>query len=260
MSYETILYEKREGVATITLNRPQALNAFTPQMNQELLDALKDGNRDKTVRCFLLTGAGDRAFCAGQDLKERSPDKKGSLGESLRVRYNPIILAIRRTEKIVLCAVNGVAAGAGCNLTLACDLRIASDNARFIEAFVRVGLGSDCGGSYFMPRLIGLSKATELFLLGEPMTAHDALRYGLVTKVVPGTELEVEARTMAEGLARGPRSTGLIKRTLNRSMYADLEAHLEYEAYIQEIAGRSSDYDEGVRAFGEKRPPVFRGE
>ena len=159
MSYETILYEKRDGVATITLNRPEALNAFTAQMNRELLDALKDGSRDKAVRCFVLTGAGDRAFCAGQDLKERSPDRKGSLGESLRSRYNPIILAIRRTEKIVLCAVNGVAAGAGCNLTLACDLRIASENARFIEAFVRVGLGPDCGGSYFMPRLIGLSKA-----------------------------------------------------------------------------------------------------
>lgn len=260
MSYDTILYDKQGGVATITLNRPNALNAFTPEMNKELLDALKDGDRDKEVRCFVLTGAGERAFCAGQDLKGRTPDKKGSLGESLRVRYNPIILAIRRTEKPVVCAVNGVAAGAGCNLTLACDLRIASDNARFIEAFVRVGLGPDCGGSYFMPRLIGLSKAMEMFLLGEPMSAEEALRFGLVAKVVPITELARETRTIAERLAHGPRSVGLIKRAMNRSIYAELEGQLEYEAYIQEIAGQTKDYDEGVLAFVEKRAPVFKGE
>lgn len=259
MSYETLLYEKRDGVATITLNRPEARNAFNREMNRELLDALRDGDRDEEVRCFVLTGAGDRAFCAGQDLKDRAPERKGSLGESLRSRYNPIVLAIRRTEKIVLCAVNGVAAGAGCNLTLACDLRIASENARFLEAFVRVGLGPDCGGSYFLPRLIGLGKATELFLLGEPLEAEDALRYGLVTRVVPVPELAGEARAMAERLARGPRSAGLIKRALNRSMYGELEAQLEYEACLQEIAGRTSDYDEGVRAFMEKRTPVFEG-
>lgn len=259
MSYETLLYEKRDGVATITLNRPRALNAFNREMNRELLDAIRDGDRDDAVRCFVLTGAGDRAFCAGQDLKDRAPERKGSLGESLRSRYNPIVLAIRRTEKIVLCAVNGVAAGAGCNLTLACDLRIASENARFIEAFVRVGLGPDCGGSYFLPRLIGLGKATELFLLGEPLEAEEALRCGLVTRVAPASELAGEARAMAERLARGPRSAGLIKRALNRSMYGELEAQLEYEACIQEIAGRTSDYDEGVRAFMEKRAPVFQG-
>ena len=260
MSYATILYDKQDGVATITLNRPDALNAFTPEMNKELLDALKDGDRDKEIRCFVLTGAGERAFCAGQDLKGRSPDKKGSLGESLRVRYNPIILAIRRTEKPVVCAVNGVAAGAGCNLTLACDMRIAADNARFIEAFVRVGLGPDCGGSYFMPRLIGLSKAMEMFLLGEPLSAEDALRYGLVARVVPIAKLAQETRTIAERLAPGTRRVGLIKRAMNRSMYAELEGQLEYEAYIQEIAGQTKDYDEGVVAFMEKRPPVFKGE
>lgn len=260
MSYATILYDKQDGVATITLNRPDALNAFTPEMNKELLDALKDSDRDREIRCMLLTGAGERAFCAGQDLKGRTPEKKGSLGESLRLRYNPIILAIRRTEKPVVCAVNGVAAGAGCNLTLACDLRIASENARFVEAFVRVGLAPDCGGSYFMPRLIGLSKAMEMFLLGEPLSAQQALHYGLVAKVVPLDELAQEARSIGQRLAHGPRSVGLIKRAMNRSMYAELEGQLEYEAYLQEIAGRTRDYDEGVLAFMEKRTPVFKGE
>jgi 2-(1,2-epoxy-1,2-dihydrophenyl)acetyl-CoA isomerase len=258
MAYETILYGKENGVATITLNRPQALNAFTPQMNAELQAVLKDADEDPGVRCFLITGAG-RAFCAGQDLKGRTRDQRGSLGESLREKYNPMILRIRRTEKVVLAAVNGVAAGAGCNLALACDLRIASEEARFIEAFVRVGLAPDCGGSLFLPRLVGLSKAMELFLLGEPVDAQEALRIGLVAKVVPPTALAKTAREMAERLARGPRSIGLIKRAVNRAFLSELESQLEYEAYLQEIAGRSADYDEGVRAFLEKRTPVFTG-
>ncbi len=258
MSYETILYEKQNGVATITLNRPQALNAFTPEMNSEFQNALKDAEEDKSIRCFLITGSG-RAFCAGQDLKGRTKEQRGSLGASLRERYNPIILRMRRTEKIVLAAVNGVAAGAGCNLALACDLRIASQEAKFIQAFVRVGLGPDCGGSFFLPRLVGLSKAMELFLLGEPIDAQEALRLGLVAKVTPANELASAARDIAERLAQGPRSIGLIKRAVNRSLLPELEAQLEYEAYLQEIAGRSADYDEGVRAFLEKRSPVFTG-
>ena len=258
MSFETILYEKQNGVATITLNRPQALNAFTPQMNLEFQDALKEADQDKATRCILITGAG-RAFCAGQDLKGRTPDQKGSLGESLRERYNPMILRMRRTEKIVIAAVNGVAAGAGCNLALACDLRIASVDARFIQAFVRVGLAPDSGGSFFLPRLVGLSKAFELLLLGEPVDAEEALRIGLVAKVVPSDELPQVASDIAGRIARGPRSIGLIKRAVNRSLLPELEAQLEYEAQLQEIAGRSADYDEGVRAFLEKRAPVFTG-
>ncbi len=258
MSYETIIYEKQNGVATITLNRPQALNAFTPQMNAELQDALKDADQDKNIRCFLLTGSG-RAFCAGQDLKGRTREQRGSLGASLREKYNPIILHLRRTEKVSLAAVNGVAAGAGCNLALACDLRIASEEAKFVQAFVRVGLSPDSGGSFILPRLVGLSKAMELLLLGEPVDAGEALRIGLVAKVVPPTELSKAAREMAERLAHGPRSMGLIKRAVNRAFLSELEAQLEYEAYLQEIAGRSADYDEGVRAFLEKRPPVFTG-
>ena len=258
MSYETILYEKQNGVATITLNRPQALNAFTSQMNREFFNALRDAEKDGETRLIMITGAG-RAFCAGQDLKERSPGQKGSLGQSLREKYNPIILRIRGMEKIVLAAVNGIAAGAGCNLALACDLRIASEEARFIEAFVRVGLAPDCGGSFFLPRLVGLSKAMELFLLGEPVDAQEALRIGLVAKVVPSDEFPGRAREMAERLARGPRSIGLIKRAVNRNLQSELESQLEYEANLQEIAGRSADFDEGVKAFLEKRAPVFTG-
>lgn len=258
MNYEAIIYEKQNGVATITLNRPQALNAFTPQMNTELQEALKDADQDKNIRCFLITGAG-RAFCAGQDLKGRMRGQRGSLGASLREKYNPIIARFRRTEKIVLAAVNGVAAGAGCNLALACDLRVASQEANFIQAFVRVGLAPDSGGSFILPRLVGFSKAMELLLLGEPVDAQEALRIGLVAKVVPAAELSKTALELAEKLARGPRSIGLIKRAVNRAMLTGLEDQLEYEASLQEIAGRSTDYDEGVRAFLEKRPPVFTG-
>ncbi len=258
MSYETILCEKQSGVATITLNRPQALNAFTSQMNSEFMSALRDAEKDGEIRSIVITGAG-RAFCAGQDLKARSREQRGSLGQSLREKYNPIILRLRDTEKIVLAAVNGIAAGAGCNLALACDLRIASEEARFIEAFVRVGLAPDCGGSFFLPRLVGLGKAMELFLLGEPVDAREALRLGLVTKVVSANQLPRTAREMAEKLARGPRSIGLIKRAVNRTLKVELENQLEYEAYLQEIAGRTADFDEGVQAFLEKRAPVFTG-
>ncbi|HEY2986621.1 MAG TPA: enoyl-CoA hydratase-related protein [Candidatus Binatia bacterium] len=258
MSFENIIYGKQNGVATITLNRPEAMNAFTIQMNGEIHQALKDADEDKSIRSIVLTGAG-RAFCAGQDLKGRTPEKKGSLGASLRERYNPIILRLRRTEKISLAAVNGVAAGAGCNLALACDLRVASEAAQFIQAFARVGLAPDCGGSIILPRLVGLSKAMELLLLAEPVDAEEALRIGLVAKVVPADKLAGTAREIAEKVAHGPRSIGLIKRAVNRAIMHDLATQLEYEAYLQEIAGKSADYDEGVRAFLEKRTPVFTG-
>ncbi|HEX2227226.1 MAG TPA: enoyl-CoA hydratase-related protein [Candidatus Binatia bacterium] len=258
MSYETILYEKQHGLATIILNRPQSLNAFVPQMNQEVLHALKDGERDEDVRCLMITGAG-RAFCAGQDLKARTPDQKGSLGASLREKYNPMIRQIRQMEKIVMAAVNGVAAGAGCNLALACDLRIASEDAKFIQSFVRVGLAPDSGGSFILPHLVGLSKALELLLLGDAVDAKEAQRIGLVARVFPGPEFAGSAKSIGEEIAKAPRGIGLIKRAVNHANLANLDADLEYEAYLQEIAGRSADYDEGVRAFLEKRPPVFTG-
>lgn len=258
MTYETIIYEKLNGVATIILNRPQALNAFVPQMNKEVLEALKDGERDKEVRCLMVTGAG-RAFCAGQDLKGRTPEQKGSLGASLREKYNPMIRQIRQMEKIVIAAVNGVAAGAGCNFALACDLRIASEEAKFIQSFVRVGLAPDSGGSFILPRLVGLSKALELLLLGDTVDAKEAQRIGLVARLFPAAEFTASAHAVAEQVARAPRGIGLIKRAVNHANLARLESDLEYEANLQEIAGRSADYDEGVKAFLEKRAPVFTG-
>lgn len=258
MSYETILYEKEHGVATITLNRPQALNAFVPQMNQEVLEVLKEGERDPEVRCFMITGAG-RAFCAGQDLKGRTPDQKGSLGASLREKYNPMIRQIRQMEKIVIAAVNGVAAGAGCNFALACDLRVASAEAKFIQSFVRVGLAPDSGGSFILTRLVGLSKAMELLLLGDTIDAQEAQRIGLVARVFAAAEFAKSAKEIAQRVAQAPRGVGLIKRAVNHANLPNIEADLEYEAHLQEIAGRSSDYDEGVKAFLEKRAPVFTG-
>jgi 2-(1,2-epoxy-1,2-dihydrophenyl)acetyl-CoA isomerase len=258
VAYETILYDKQNGVATLTLNRPQALNAFVPQMNKEVMAALKDGERDKEVRCFMITGAG-RAFCAGQDLKGRTPEQKGSLGASLREKYNPMIRQIRQMEKIVIAAVNGVAAGAGCNFALACDLRVASEDAKFIQSFVRVGLAPDSGGSFILTRLVGLSKAMELLLLGDTVDAMEAQRIGLVARVFPNAEFAARAREIAERVAGAPRGIGLIKRAVNHANLPALESDLEYEAHLQEIAGRSADYDEGVRAFLEKRAPVFTG-
>ena len=258
MAHETIIYEKNQGVATITLNRPQSLNAFVPQMNQEVLEALKDGERDQAVRCFMITGAG-RAFCAGQDLKGRTPEQKGSLGASLREKYNPMIRQIRQMEKIVVAAVNGVAAGAGCNLALACDLRVASEEAKFIQSFVRIGLAPDSGGSFILPRLVGVSKALEMLLLGDTIDAQEALRIGLVARVFPAADFPRSARDIAARIAASPRGIGLIKRAVNHANLPSLESDLEYEAHLQEIAGRSSDYDEGVLAFLEKRAPVFTG-
>jgi len=259
MAYETILYTQDEGVLTITLNRPDTLNAFNGLMGAELIDALKKAERDPAARCIVLTGAG-RAFSSGEDLKARQAEGITEFGSTLRNRYNPIVLSIRNMDKPVLGSINGVAAGAGCSLALACDLRIASEKARFIEVFVRVGLVPDSGSSFFLPRLVGLGKALEMAFLGDEVGAEEALRLGLVNKVVPPAELESATRELALRLAKGPtKAIGLAKRAMNRALSMDLEELLEYETHGQEIAGASAYYKEGVAAFTGKRQANFTG-
>jgi 2-(1,2-epoxy-1,2-dihydrophenyl)acetyl-CoA isomerase len=257
---DTVLREQAGGVLTITLNRPDALNAFTVEMKEALLAALKDAARDRATRVVLLTGAG-RAFSAGQDLKERQAPGVADLGTELRTRYNPIILAMRRLEKPIVGAINGVAAGAGISIALACDVVIAAQSARFIEAFGKVGLVPDTGSSWFLPRLVGYARAAEMMLTADPVDATTAERIGLINRAVPDDQLMAEATAIATRLAAGaPLAMGLAKRALNRALESTLEEALEYEAQLQSVAGRSADHREGVAAFVEKRKPDFRGE
>ncbi|MGH2349529.1 MAG: enoyl-CoA hydratase-related protein [bacterium] len=256
---DTILLERREGVFTITLSRPDVLNAFNDQMSAEMQEALREAERDPAARCLVITGAG-RGFCSGQDLRDRAGNTAFSFVDSLRRRYNPIIAKLRSIEKPVLAAVNGVAAGAGCSLALACDLRLASAKASFIEVFARVGLVPDSGSTFFLPRLVGLGRAFELCYLPDPVTAEDALRIGLVNWVVPQEEFALRVAQIAERLAQGPtKGYGLIKRALNHNLAVSLESALEYEAMLQEAAGRTADHREGVAAFLAKRDAKFTG-
>jgi 2-(1,2-epoxy-1,2-dihydrophenyl)acetyl-CoA isomerase len=258
----TVLVEvdAETGLATLTLNRPDALNALTVPMKQELLAALRRVERDAAVRAVILTGAG-RAFCAGQDLRERLQPGAAPLGVEVRERYNPIIRAMRALPKPIVAAINGVAAGAGASLAMASDLRVASEAASFALAFGRVGLVPDSGATWFLPRLVGGTRAAELALLGDPMSAADALRLGLVGRVVPAEQLATEARSVAARLAAGaPRAIALTKRALNATWERDLDAALDYEAQLQDIAGRTKDHAEGLAAFMEKRQPRFTGE
>jgi 2-(1,2-epoxy-1,2-dihydrophenyl)acetyl-CoA isomerase len=257
---ETILRESAGGVLMLTLNRPDALNAFNVEMKEALYQALKDAARDANVRVIVLTGAG-RAFSAGQDLKERRAPGATDLGTELRSRYNPIVLAMRRLEKPIIGAINGVAAGAGLSVALACDIRLAAQSASFIEVFGRVGLVPDTGSTWFLPRLVGPARAAEMIFTTDPVDAATAERFGLVNRVVPDDQLLAEANALATRLAQAaPRALGLAKRALNRALESGLEDTLEYEAQLQSIAGRSTDYREGVAAFVEKRPPRFTGE
>jgi 2-(1,2-epoxy-1,2-dihydrophenyl)acetyl-CoA isomerase len=252
--------DAESGVATLTLNRPDALNALTVPMKQELLAAWRRVERDASVRAVILTGAG-RAFCAGQDLRERLQPDAAPLGVEVRERYNPIIRAMRALPKPIVAAINGVAAGAGASLAMASDLRIASEGASFALAFGRVGLVPDSGATWFLPRLVGATRAMELALLGDPVSAADALRLGLVGRVVPAQQLAAAARSVAARLAAGaPRAIALTKRALNAAWERDLDAALDYEAHLQDMAGRTKDHAEGLAAFIEKRRPRFTGE
>lgn len=255
-----IRIETSEAITTIMLDRPDALNAFDRAMKEELLEALKAAERDRTVRVLILTGAG-RAFSAGQDLKERHEPGASDLSVELRTHYNPIILAMRRIEKPIVGAINGVAAGAGFSLALACDLIVASEAARFIQSFVRIGLVPDTGSTWLLPRLLGPARAAEVAMLAEPIDAATAERLGLVNRVVPADRLMDEARSLARRLAEGaPLALGLTKRAIRQSLGSDLASQLDLEAQLQAVAGRSRDHAEGVAAFVEKRPARFTGE
>jgi len=259
---ETVLVEldAEAGVATITLNRPDALNALTVPMKQALLAAFRRVERERAVRAVILTGAG-RAFCSGQDLRERLEPEAAPLGVEVRERYNPIVRAMRGLPKPIVAAINGVAAGAGASLAMACDIRIASDEASFALAFGRVGLVPDSGATWFLPRLVGATRAAELALLNDPVSAADAVRLGLIGRVVPAAELAAEARAVAARLAAGaPRAIALTKRALDAAWTHDLDAALEYEARLQDLAGRTNDHAEGMAAFMAKRRPRFTGE
>ena len=259
---ETVLVELdgEAGVATVTLNRPEALNALNVPMKQALLAVFRRLEREAGARAVILTGAG-RAFCAGQDLRERLEPGAAPLGVEVRERYNPIIRAMRGLPKPIVAAINGVAAGAGASLAMACDIRIASDAASFALAFGRVGLVPDSGATWFLPRLVGATRAAELALLNDPVSAVDAVHFGLVGRMVPAAELATEAKALAARLAAGaPKAIALTKRALNAAWEHDLDAALDYEAHLQDMAGRTKDHAEGMAAFLEKRQPRFSGE
>jgi len=257
--FKAILYQVDNGIATITLNRPDVFNAFDDTQSYELQDALKLAKRDKEVRVIVLTGAG-KAFCSGQDLKAIANAENRSLRDSLDKRYNPIIKAMRSMPKPIIGRINGVAAGAGCSLALACDFVVASEYASFIEVFINVGLVLDSGSSYFLPRLVGSARAFEMSTMGSKVKAEQALEWGIINRVAKADELDSVVDEVAQYYANAPtKAVALMKQMLNKSFHSDLGEMLEYEACCQEIAGNSADYKEGVSAFNEKRKPKFTG-
>ena len=263
MADETMLTARDGGVLTVTFNRPEVLNAFDDRMIGELGEILKSAERDAAVRCLVLTGAG-RGFSAGQDLgafveRGQRPDAP-SIGEHLRSGYNPLVLRLRGLEKPVVAAVNGVAAGVGLSLALACDLRVAAENAVFTLGFSKIGLIPDGGASFMLPLLVGLGRAAELAFTSDRIDAQEAHRLGLINRVAPPDELLAETHKLARQLAALPtRAIGLTKRAFNRAILPDLAEWLDYEAHMQEIAGRTEDHQEGVQAFLEKRKATFTG-
>ncbi len=263
MTFEHLLYDVQNGVCTITLNRPDVLNALNEKLNYELKDAFTQAGTDESVRVVVLTGAG-RGFCSGADLKSEAAFKSGpgerSLADAVRNRYNPMILSIRNLRKPVIGRLHGVAAGAGCSLALACDLLVASEEAVLAEIFIGIGLVMDAGSTWFLPRLVGPMKAFELATMGTKVGAKEALAIGLVNKVVPADQLDATVTQVAGYYATAPTKTiGLIKGMLQKSYGFTLEEMLEWEALCQDAAGRTQDHREGVQAFLEKRKPNFTG-
>lgn len=261
MEYQHLIAAIDADVLTVTMNRPEVLNSCNRRMASELREVFEMAGSDDAVRSVLITGAG-RAFCAGQDLAEAAPPEgtpAPDIGDIVR-GYNALILALRKLEKPVVAAVNGVAAGAGANLAFACDIVIAADTATFIQAFVKIGLVPDTGGTFFLPRLIGLARAASLVMLGGKLPAAQAKEWGAIYDVVPAATLLDTAGKLARELATQPtRAIGFTKRALNASLGNDLEAQLKLEAELQRLSARTADYKEGVRAFQEKRAPTFTG-
>ncbi len=262
MSYETIKYQVNQGIATLTLNRPDVFNSLNEVMHAELKSALKEVQKDKSLRVLIITGEG-RAFCAGQDLNDRSVnngDEKLDLGESIERKYNPLIKTIYNLEMPVICKVNGVAAGAGVGIALACDFIIAHEKVSFIQAFCKLGLVPDSGNSFFLPQLVGMARAKELCMLGDKLPAKTALEYGLISRVYPLDTIDEEVQNLAVHFSTAPTyGLSLIKKALNESVNNTLDEQLELEKNLQRAAGHSSDYKEGVAAFLAKRAPEFKG-
>lgn len=258
--FEHILWSVENGVARITLNRPSVFNSMHHAMRQEVLTALDLCRNEDGIRAVYLTGAG-RAFCAGQDLQEVVDPNGPALHDILASGYNPMVRAIRNLEKPVVCAVNGVAAGAGANIAFACDITVAAASASFTQAFSKIGLIPDSGGTWTLPRLVGLQRATALMMLSDKISAEEAAAMGLIWKVFPDDAFAAESLRIAETLAQMPtRALGMTKRALNRAFSNDFNAQLALEDDLQTQAGQTHDYQEGVAAFLEKRKPVFRGE
>jgi len=262
MNYENILFNIADGVATLTLNRPDKLNSFTQAMHDEVRHALHKVGADKSVRVFVLTGAG-RGFCAGQDLSDRAVEpgaRPVDLGDSVEKNYAPLVLALRALPMPVICAVNGVAAGAGANIALACDIVLAAKSASFVEVFCKLGLIPDTGGTYFLPRLIGGARAMGLAMLGDKLSAEKAEAWGLIWKAVPDDELAAETQAMARHFASAPtKGLAFTKQALYASPHNTLQQQLTLECGMMSELGRSDDYREGVAAFMEKRAPQFKG-